>query len=234
MRVNNPIIILAGGFGTRLSSVLNGKPKALADVNGNPFIFYLIISLIDAGFNKFIFSLYFESEQIISYIKSIEKTVFINCEYVFIIEKIALGTGGAVSNIIEKLKIEDDFYVINGDTWIEKGAEKIINSLPNTIGVVEVDDVSRYGEVIIMNNKIISFQEKNAIKKKGKINCGIYKLSSTYFQKWNKLPYSLEEGHLKKLSNLGILNAEVIHSKFIDIGIPDDYLKFCNLNNIYK
>lgn len=230
MSNKNPIIILAGGFGTRLSSILNGKPKALADVNGKPFIYYLLNSLIDAGFSKFIFSLYYESNQIISYIKSIEKTISKNCEIVFIVEDNPLGTGGAISFIIEKQKINDIFYVINGDTWIDNGLFKIIQSPPNTIGVVEVEDVSRYGEVVVVNNKIISLQEKNGIKKKGKINCGIYKLSALNFQNWDNLPYSLEKSHLKRLSDEGILNAEVFHSNFIDIGVPEDYYKFCRLN----
>ena len=39
--INKPLIVLAGGFGTRLQSVLKGLPKPLADINGTPFLFYL-------------------------------------------------------------------------------------------------------------------------------------------------------------------------------------------------
>ena len=49
-----PLIILAGGFGTRLSSVLNGLPKPMADINGTPFLELLIKNLIKNGYSDFI------------------------------------------------------------------------------------------------------------------------------------------------------------------------------------
>ena len=63
--INKPLIVLAGGFGTRLQTVLNGLPKPLADINGTPFLQYLLQNWINKGFNDFIFSLHFESNKII-------------------------------------------------------------------------------------------------------------------------------------------------------------------------
>ena len=65
--INKPLIVLAGGFGTRLQSVLKGLPKPLADINGTPFLFYLFQNWINKGFNQFILSLHYEANQIIDY-----------------------------------------------------------------------------------------------------------------------------------------------------------------------
>ena len=47
---NKPIIILAGGFGTRLKSYLDGRPKPMVDVNGKPFLEYILKNLLENGF----------------------------------------------------------------------------------------------------------------------------------------------------------------------------------------
>ena len=57
-----PVIILAGGFGTRLNSVLNGAPKPMANINGIPFLELLIDNLIINGFSDFILSLHFKDD----------------------------------------------------------------------------------------------------------------------------------------------------------------------------
>ena len=62
------LLVLAGGFGTRLQSVLKGCPKPLADVNGQPFIKFLFQDWINNGFNDFILSLHFEAQMIIDFV----------------------------------------------------------------------------------------------------------------------------------------------------------------------
>ena len=59
------VIILAGGLGTRLRSVLPDTPKCLAPINNKPFIAQLIVFLKKQGINKFIFSLGYKSELLI-------------------------------------------------------------------------------------------------------------------------------------------------------------------------
>ena len=91
-----PVIILAGGFGTRLSSLLKVMPKLMADINGTPFLELLIKNLIKNGYSEFILSLHYKAEQIVDYFKNK------NYKIRFVIELKPLGTGGAVSYLCSK------------------------------------------------------------------------------------------------------------------------------------
>jgi NDP-sugar pyrophosphorylase family protein len=229
--INKPIIVLAGGFGTRLQSVLNGLPKPLADINGTPFLFYLIQNWINKGFNQFILSLHYEANQIIDFIES-QKEAFKDCNIRYIIEPKPMGTGGAISYVLNNIQIEDNFFVTNADTWIEHGYSLLNEVEQNVIGIVEVDDIRRFGSVLMDENGFISkFNEKNNIRGKGFINAGIYKLSKSDFENWDGQPYSIEKDLFLKLVEKKNIKAIKINTNFLDIGVPEDYFKFCKLKS---
>ncbi len=227
--INKPLIILAGGFGTRLQSVLNGLPKPLADINGVPFLQYLLQNWIEKGFNDFIFSLHFEANKIVDFIES-QKPNLINCNVRYVIEPTPMGTGGAISYLLEKVYVEEFFFVANADTWIEEGYD-ILNEIDsNVIGLVEIEDISRYGSVEVDENGfVIKFLEKQDKISKGLINAGVYKLSKKEFNDWDGNPYSIEKEFFNNLIAQKKLKAQKIKTNFIDIGIPEDYIKFCKL-----
>ncbi len=227
--INKPLIILAGGFGTRLQTILNGLPKALADINGIPFLQYLLQNWIKKGFNDFIFSLHFESDKIIDFLES-QKLDNVNCKVRYVVEPTPMGTGGAISYLLEKVQIEDSFFVSNADTWVEDGYSILNEVDTNVIGLVEVDDIRRYGSVIVDENDfVIKFLEKQDEIQKGFINAGVYKLSKIDFMNWDGNPYSIERDFFSKLVREKKLKAKKIKTNFIDIGIPEDYFKFCKL-----
>jgi D-glycero-alpha-D-manno-heptose 1-phosphate guanylyltransferase len=227
--INKPLIVLAGGFGTRLQTILNGLPKPLADINGIPFLQYLLQNWINKGFNDFIFSLHFESNKIIDFLES-QKPNHINCKFRYVVEPTAMGTGGAISYLLEKVEVENSFFVTNADTWVEDGYSTLNEVDSNVIGLVEVDDVRRYGSVLVDDNDfVIKFLEKQDIIRKGFINAGVYKLSKHDFINWDGKPYSIERDFFIKLIKEKKLKAKTIITNFIDIGIPEDYFKFCKL-----
>ena len=227
---NKQIIVLAGGFGTRLKSILNGLPKPLADINGTPFLELLIDNLIKHGFDDFIFSLYFESDKIIERINSQKDNKYGDVKIRFIVEDRALGTGGAISNVIYSTEINDVFYVTNADTFLENGFENLETEEENLIAVVKLADTGRFGNVEFDSNYIITaFKEKEDSAGEGFINAGLYKLNKVIFSNWDKSSYSLERDLFPKLISQRIIKAAVIQTNFIDIGIPEDYNKFCSL-----
>jgi D-glycero-alpha-D-manno-heptose 1-phosphate guanylyltransferase len=227
---NKQLIVLAGGFGTRLQLILNGKPKPLADINGVPFLQLLFVNWIEQGFSNFILSLHYEAEQIISLVEELKKTILRNCEVQYVIEFTPLGTGGAISHVVNELNLINDVFIANADTWVDSGFKSLIGSKNNVIGIVRMENTSRYGKVLLNNdNNVVKFEEKENKDSPGFINAGIYKLSSSLFTAWNGKAYSLERELFPILIQKQKLCAVEIISNFIDIGVPEDYYKFCRI-----
>ena len=111
MNKNKQAVILAGGFGTRLAHVVNDVPKPMAQIKDKPFLDYIIESLKKQGFNNFVFLTGYKAKIIEDYYKDLKNAVFVK-------EENALGTGGAILNAYKYL--EDDFFVINGDTFFDQ------------------------------------------------------------------------------------------------------------------
>ena len=139
-----------------------------------------------------------------------------------------LGTGGSILNAIQELGICDSFLVSNADTWLESGLAEISVLEPNVIGCTMVPNCERYGALEIEGNRIIRFAEKPRSHGAGLVSCGLYHLHpSAFFGLEVGSTFSLEEEIFPKLSKSRELKAEEIHGKFIDIGVPKDYQKFC-------
>jgi D-glycero-alpha-D-manno-heptose 1-phosphate guanylyltransferase len=222
------LIILAGGFGTRLNTLITDVPKPLAPINGKPFLYYILQKWVENGIEEIIFLLHHRAEQIqifVNYEK--EFGILNNCKTSFIVEREPLGTGGAIANALNLLNLNGSFVVTNADTWLSSGYKEIIMSPINSMVVVMVNNPSRFGTVQIINNKIVKIQEKKEDIKAGWINAGIYHLSSEIFLN-RKGNFSLEKEIFPFLSKNKKLIPIQIKTDFIDIGIPDDYIKFCN------
>lgn len=229
------LVILAGGFGTRLKSELNGLPKPLADINGQPFLKLLFQNWVKNGLNNFVLCLHYEAEKIIEFVKHEQEFgILKNCKIQFSIEPIPMGTGGAISYAVDKLEIDNNILIANADTWLNQDYNKIINSVENSITIVQIENTARYGSVIIdSKNRIDYFNEKSKSSGPGFINAGFYKLSKSFFINWNGESFSIETNLFPILVKEKKLNYVISESDFIDIGIPEDYHKFCNRFKVY-
>ena len=144
--MKKPLMVLAGGYGKRLRSVVSDVPKPLAPVCGRPFIFYLIQNWVDQGIEDFIFLLHYEAQQIENLLFELkESSSFSNVEFRTVLENKPLGTGGAILNAIDQLKLVESFLVANADTWLSSGVEIISKKSRPTIAAVKTKNTSRYG-----------------------------------------------------------------------------------------
>ncbi len=221
------IIILAGGLGTRLKDEIPDLPKPMAPVNGRPFLEYLLNYIDSFGFRKVILSTGYLGNVIMDHFR--ERYKGLQLEYS--VEDKPLGTGGAIKLAVEKVKTHY-FIVMNGDTFFNINLQRffqinIENLAKMSIALREVDNASRYGQIDMNNQGIITgFHEKSDNDKPGLINGGTYILNTKYFRKFD-LPavFSFEKDWLQKYAFTEEFRGQIFNDYFLDIGIPEDYKK---------
>ncbi len=219
-------IILAGGFGTRLQSVVNDVPKPMAPINGKPFLDYQLHYLKHYGIKKVIFSLGYLAEKIQHHFKN----SFNGIELVYVVEEHPLGTGGAIRLAIEQCT-EEEVIVINGDSFFNLDLNSFyqlhrLHASQISLALRSVDNASRYGTIELNVHRIISFLEKNNQHQKGIINAGVYILNTKlYLSNTMASHFSIEKDFFEKQLTHLIINGFEFNGYFIDIGIPEDYSK---------
>lgn len=216
-------IVLAGGFGTRLRQVVPDLPKPMAPIAGRPFLEILLSMLARKGFTRAVLSLGFMSETIISHFGS----SYLGIELVYEVEAQPLGTGGAIRVALTRC-VTDHVFIFNGDTYLDlevDDLERVWQSRQHTVLVVrEVPDTTRFGRVEVRDGRVIAFLEKGQ-SGPGLINAGCYVLPRTVLDDYPLCQsFSIEtEFFMKSLQRLRV-DGFVTYGRFIDIGIPDDYL----------
>jgi len=219
------VLILAGGFGTRLKEVIHDRPKVMAPINGKPFLEFVLDVLRKNGIEEIVIS--------VGYLGSYIKNYFGNGEAFglkirYSDEHRPLGTGGAVKAAEELFK--DPFFVLNGDTLLDTNYKKIWEfhqkkKSKATMVLVKRRETSESGFVNQkQNGRIISFVEKPKAKKEGLVNSGTYIFSPGITRSIkNKKRFSLEKDLFPKLAQSGDLYGFKISGDFIDIGSPANY-----------
>jgi len=155
------IIILAGGLGTRLREVVDDVPKAMAPINGRPFLEVLLNYIDRFGFKRVILSTGYMSDKIQNHFRHKFKSITID----YAIEYEPLGTGGAIKNALRKVE-SPYFIVMNGDTFfpinLQLFFQEHVEQLADlSIALRQVENASRYGQVECTNDKVItSFRVK--------------------------------------------------------------------------
>jgi D-glycero-alpha-D-manno-heptose 1-phosphate guanylyltransferase len=220
------VIILAGGFGTRLKSVINDLPKCLAEVSGKPFLSYVIDSLINFNYSHFVFSLGYKSEVIKDFIE----TNYPQLNVTYSIEQNPLLTGGAIRLAIEKCQ-EQNVLIINADTYFGFDLNQFLSNHTYqnsdiSIALTYMENFDRYGVVKFDENNIINSFEEKKFQKSGFINCGYIIIKKNVILNMPlNMPFSFEKDFLfLNLSKLKV-SAFVAKAYFIDIGIPEDFIK---------
>jgi len=222
------LLVLAGGFGTRLRPAVADVPKPLAPVAAKPYLEYLIDSWLEQGVSSMSFLLHHQSALIEEFLYSLGKRgAWDNCRLHIVKEEQPMGTGGAIAFASRQLGLTQSFLVANADTWLGTGIAQIANVEAPAIAVVQVENAERYGSVDLQVDKIVAFKEKQHSNGAGWINAGLYHLHPALFDSWKGQPFSMEQVLFPALVKAGALNALALNTDFIDIGIPSDYFRFC-------
>lgn len=214
-------IILAGGFGTRLKSVVQDLPKPMALINGKPFLEYIFKYLKKQGIKEVILSVFYKKEVIKEYFKD----SFDGINIIYNEEKEPLGTGGAIKDALKF--VNDEVYVLNGDTFFDIDLKKMfLKESKICIALKQMQEFDRYGAVNIDKFSYISSFEEKAYKKQGLINGGIYLLKKDLFDDFSLIDKFSFEKFLQENCKTLKIQTKVFDDYFIDIGIPEDYYLF--------
>lgn len=227
-------ILLCGGLGTRLRSVVSDRPKPMADIAGKPFLHYLVKMLSESGVKHLIFALGYMGEQIEAYFKSGED-YGLSISYSY--EDSPLGTGGAIRNALSKVS-EENVLVLNADTYFHTDYENLLSQQLKTQAMMtiasrKIEDISRYGAILKdETGRILRWNEKMSsdqaeVLRSGEINGGIYVMKKSLIEKIQEGKQSLENDCIPAWLKEGIfLQALPSDGYFMDIGIPEDYAQF--------
>lgn len=241
-------ILLCGGLGTRLRSVVSDRPKPMADIAGKPFLHYFVRMLSEKGVERFIFALGYMGEQIEAYFRD-GREYGISIAYSY--EESPLGTGGAIRNALPKMQ-EEDVLVLNADTYFDTDyrslfQEQRMKRADMTIASREIEDISRYGAIVKdTDGRVLRWNEKQSgsgetmpdsaetlarseetAPKRGEINGGIYVMKKSLIEKIPVGKQSLENDCIPVwLSHSVKIHALPSDGYFMDIGVPEDYRRF--------
>ncbi len=214
-------VILAGGLGTRLRSVVSDVPKPMAPVAGRPFLELLLSSLRAKGITRAILSIGYMSEVITSHFEEHP----IDMELVYAIESTPLGTGGAIVAALRHAT-SDQVFVFNGDTYFDLDLGALTGMWPGDrtpiVVARSVPDTERYGKLECTVGRISKFLG-TGYKGPGVINAGCYLIPKDILANAN-IPeaFSFERDFLAYRPPLS-LRVFMAGGQFVDIGVPADY-----------
>ena len=220
-------IILAGGMGTRLQPVVADFPKCMAPVAGKPFLYYLLNTLETAGFQHVILSLGYKHEVVENWLSDYKTKLPLTS----VIEDTPLGTGGAVKFALSHAA-QDSVFVFNGDSYLHLDYQAMLKSHTEkkalaTLALKQMFCFDRYGKVELNGDfQIIHFGEKQYCET-GFINGGVYVIDRNATEKFPD-KFSLEKDFFELQAGTGKLAGFPTDGYFIDIGIPEDYLRAQN------
>jgi NDP-sugar pyrophosphorylase family protein len=216
-------VVLCGGQGTRLRSVLADRPKSMALISGKPFLQLLLERLRCQGVTDVILGTGYMAGKIEDYFGTGSKLAMrIRSSR----ENQPLGTGGALK-LAESL-ISDPILILNGDSYVEWSLAPTLELFASkdaamVILLQAVADVTRYGSVTLdPNGRITGFVEKGTYEGPGLINAGVCLLRKQIVRDLPAgIEISLERDVFPRLLDRGVYGL-VCTGLFIDIGIPDE------------
>ncbi|GAA5181632.1 hypothetical protein GCM10025771_29010 [Niveibacterium umoris] len=220
-------VILAGGLGTRLSSVVADRQKAFAPIADEPFVARIVRQLRRAGVKRIVFALGHMADSAQPVLAAWSKEP--GPEIVASVEPEALGTGGALKHALPLLR-SNTVLVLNGDSFVDADLAALLAThraadTPITLCAVQVTDIARYGALEFDRDcrRVRAFREKQAKEGCGWINAGIYLMERSVLEALPEgRPVSLEREIFPRYTD-GRIAVRCESRPFIDIGTPESY-----------
>ncbi len=220
----NPVIIMAGGLGSRLRPLTEHTPKPLLKIENRPILEKIVIDFVRSGFTNFIFCVNYKSDMIENHFG--DGSDF-GAKITYMHEKKRLGTAGALSLVSDM--VEEPCIVINGDILTNLDFEAMLNhhiqsGSVATMGVREYEIRVPYGVVNVEEDRIVKIEEKP--RKLYYVNAGIYVLDPEALKMIPKNEFfDMPDLFTLLLSKNKKCSPYPIREYWLDIGTIDDYEK---------
>jgi len=221
------VIILCGGFGTRLQSVVSDRPKPMAEIHGRPFVSLLVEHFLRHGARRFIFSTGHFGDMIEDWFLRHRGAY----EALFVRDPVPLGTGGALAHAMPLVR-SNPFLVLNGDSFCEIDPERLLRFHTRkragaTMTVTQTETREDTGAVALgEGDRVLSMVEKPGRRTTKYHNAGIYLFDRSVTTLFPETPaWSLEREllpHLVAHQLYGFVTASPLH----DIGTPERLAHF--------
>jgi NDP-sugar pyrophosphorylase family protein len=224
---NLPAVLLVGGMGTRLRSVVLNAPKPLASVGDKSFLELLVKQLHSQGICRLVMCTGYLADQIENHFGD-GHGWDVAVEYSR--EMQPLGTAGAIKLAQRFLLEAPEFLVMNGDSFMEVDLSRLLQlhrerGAMVSMTVRQAENAGRYGTVKVGEaNRVTGFAEKAGSEAPGIVNAGVYIFNREVLQQIPEGPCSLEKDVFPRLLDRGIYALEQ-QGVFIDIGTPEDYAR---------
>jgi len=222
-KYQNPVFLMAGGFGTRLHPLTEDTPKPLLKVGSKPILETILDRFIKAGFHNFYISTYFKADMIHEYFGD-GSSWDVSIKYVNEVKP--LGTAGAIGLLPKNLP-DLPILMMNGDVLTKVNFEHLLNFHQVQKGIAtmcirEYDVQIPFGVVNIKNQKAESFLEKPL--KKFFVNAGIYIFEKELIKKLENECYIDMPNLLEQQIHEGkSVNVFPIHEYWKDVGQMEEY-----------
>lgn len=233
-------VIMAGGKGTRISSVASDIPKPMIKIEGKPILEHEIECLRDQGFTDIIITVSHLGNMIMDYFgdgSGISPTtgqpLGVNIEYYF--EKEPLGNAGALFRIKEKLT--EDFLLLNADAMFDIDFNRFVNFHKKHSGLVTLfthPNNHPYDSSLIISDsngtvkQWLSKEEQRPTFYKNRVNAGLHVISPKILEtEITTLKVDLDRQLLKPLAGSGMMFCYDSPEYVKDMGTPDRYYSVC-------
>jgi NDP-sugar pyrophosphorylase family protein len=223
---SNPVVILAGGLGSRLGELTKETPKPMLQVGDKPILFQIIERFKQQGFSNFYLSVNYKSEVIENYFGNGEK---FDVSIKYLHEKTRLGTAGPLSLLKEHIEITEPVLVINGDILTKINFENLLkfhleNTSHGTMCVREYDFKVPYGVVEIEGDRLIEIKEKPL--QSFYVNAGTYVLSPELLELVpSNVYFDMTELFEKATKSEYRASVYPLREYWLDIGKKEDFSK---------
>ena len=223
-------VILAGGLGTRLRSVVADVPKPMAPVAGRPFLEYQIDFWAEQGIRRFVLSVAYLADTIVAHFGKRYR----GCQIDYAVEETPLGTGGGALLSARMMRPDKPFLLLNGDTFFQVELTRLAAFHERaksdwTVCLFRPNEPGRYGGIEMgSDGRVTAFLDKSAAI--GKLaNGGIYLVNPHVVgaaAARQPRMCSLEAELMPELlaSNARVYGLEC-PGQFLDIGVPEDYAR---------